>query len=356
MPIPTRPEIESTPPAHHGAFDYVELEQLGLSPDEVLDFSVNSNPYGSPPNVRDAINAVPLDRYPDRDCIALRQKLADYHQVTMDELVVGNGTAELLMLIAQAFVQPGTRVLIRSHTFSEYERASRLMGATIERVSMDGESISAILQAVQPDVMFICNPNNPTGDRMPLPLLRDLVAAHSHCLFIVDEAYAQFTQATTDDPVQRSRVSNYDNLLMVRSLTKDFALAGLRLGYAIGTPRLISSVARMRPAWNVNSLAQAAGIAALDSLEWLQDCVAKLHQHKRELVAGLRKLGLNPEPSTTHYFIVDVGDATAFRLKLLAHKLMVRDCTSFGLPRHVRISARTPAENTRLLNAIEKVL
>ncbi|MEO0598510.1 MAG: aminotransferase class I/II-fold pyridoxal phosphate-dependent enzyme, partial [Chloroflexota bacterium] len=146
-----------------------------------------------------------------------------------------------------------------------------------------------------------------------------------------------------------------DNVLYVRSLTKDYALAGLRLGYAIGHPDIIEAIRRVRPAWNVNALAQSAGLTVLDEGDWLKSCVQQLHQDKEKLVAGIEKLGLPVMPSYVHYFLVNVGDATAFRSELLKHKIMVRDCTSFGLPEYVRIATRTPEDNAKLLQAIEAI-
>ncbi len=360
--IQPKPEITNTLPAHHGAFDYDELRQLGYSPDEVIDFSVNSNPYGPPPGVREATARVPLDRYPDRECIALREKLAARHHVEIENIVVGNGTAELLLLVALAFLRPGDRVTIPDVTFSEYERVASIAGAAVQSLTWMPENGHAFFdpQVQMQDaaarfagvrLVFLCNPNNPDGTHLPASwIIEHWLAKHPETLFVIDEAYANFLLEPESAIEQMP-----PNLIAVRSLTKDYALAGLRLGYAVGHPEIIEAVCRVRPAWNVNGLAQAAGLAVLDQDSWLRETVHQLHDDKRQLVTGLRSLGLEPLPSSVHYFLLNVGDGAAFRSKLLQHKIMVRDCASFGLPEYVRIATRTPEDNAKLLAAVEMI-
>ena len=354
--IHARPEITGTAPAHHGAFDYDELARLGLSAEDVLDFSVNSNPYGPPPGVREAIGRVPLDRYPDRECIALREKLAALHDVPPDHIVVGNGTAELLNLIACAFLERGTKAIIPAATFSEYGRAARLAGAQVEPLPrllpVDPEAWFAdhAGRIAAARIIFLCNPYNPDGLHLSTDQIVSWAAQHPHTLFVIDEAYGNFLR----EP-QSVILARQPNILTIRSLTKDYALAGLRLGYAVGGPDVIAAVRSTRPAWNVNALAQAAGLVVLDQHSWLRATIAQLHANKDELVDGLHKLGLTPHPSAVNYFLVDVGDGAAFRSDLLHHRVMVRDCASFGLPEYVRIAARIPQENAQLLAAIAQV-
>ncbi len=360
--IQPKPEITNTPPAHHGAFDYDELRRLGYSPDEVIDFSVNSNPYGPPPGVHEAIARVPLDRYPDRECIALREKLAERHNVEIENIVVGNGTAELLLLIALTFLHPGDHVIIPDITFSEYERVASIAGAALQSLTWMPKNGYAFFdpQVQMRDaaarfagvrLVFLCNPNNPDGTHLPVSwIIEHWLAKHPNTLFVIDEAYANFLLEPKSAIEQMP-----PNLIAVRSLTKDYALAGLRLGYAVGHPEIIEAVRRIRPAWNVNGLAQAAGLAVLDQDGWLRDTVRRLHDDKRELVARLRSLGLEPLPSSVHYFLLNVGGGAAFRSKLLQHKIMVRDCASFGLPQYVRIATRTPEDNAKLLAAVEMI-
>jgi len=361
--IQPRREILNTPPAHHGALDYDELRRLGYSPDEVTDFSVNSNPYGPPPGVREALSRVPLDRYPDRECIALREKLAERHNVNVEQIVVGSGTAELLLLIALAFLRPGDRAAVPEVTFSEYGRVASIVGAAVQSLTWMPKNGHAFFdpQVQMRDaaarfagvrLVFLCNPNNPDGTHLPASWISERwVAQHPETLFVIDEAYANFL------PEPESIIGPMpSNLLVVRSLTKDYALAGLRLGYAVGHPDLIEAVRRVRPAWNVSALAQAAGLAVLDQDGWLRDTVRRLHDDKRELAAGLRALGLQPLPSSVHYFLINVGNGADFRSRLLRRRIMVRDCASFGLPQYVRIATRTPGENAQLIEAVRLIV
>ena len=363
--IEPRPEILNTPLAHHGAFDYDELTRLGLSPDDVIDFSVNSNPYGPPPGVREAIAAVPLDRYPDRECLALRQKLAAKQGYRLENIVVGNGTAELLLLIAQAFIRPGDAVVLGSPAFTEYRRVSRLMGGVIHTYPLhllehrvDEAHFEDRLRHLRPRVAFICQPDNPTGILWDYEMFNAIATRYPDTLFVVDEAYINFVYSEQHQGVGLESLfveaMTLKNVVLLRSLTKDYALAGLRLGYALGHPDIIEAVRRVRPAWNVNALAQAAGLAVLDQAAWLRDCTVVLQADKTRLIAGLKEHGLEALPSATHYFLVDVGNGAAFRTKLLRHQVMVRDCGSFGLPQYVRIATRTPEDNAKLLDAVSK--
>ena len=354
-----RPEVLAAPLAYHGALDYAELERWGLSPEQVLDFSVNSNPYGPSPAVREALRTVPLERYPDRETLALRRALADHLSVAPDRIVAGNGAAELIWLVALAFLRPEERVLVLGPTFGEYARAAALMGAQVENCTarserdfaVDLDDVTQGLRRVQPRLAFLCNPNNPTGTLIPLETIAAWTQAHPQTLFVVDEAYLAFAATA------RSALTiGADNILVLRSMTKDYALAGLRLGYAVGHAEVIAALARVRPPWSVNSMAQAAGVAALADEEHLRRSLGKLARAKEPLLAGLRTLGLTPLPSAVHFFLLPVGDGAAFRHALLRRKVLVRDCASFGLPGHVRIATRRPEENTRLLAAIQEVI
>jgi L-threonine-O-3-phosphate decarboxylase len=357
--IKPRPAVTETPLDAHGAFDYAELKQLGINPDEVVDFSTNANPYGPSPRVLEALKGVALDRYPDRECLALRYVLSEWHHISTERIVCGNGTAELLWLIAFAFVRPGDRVLILGPTFGEYARAAALAEAQVEEIRgnamcgfvMDVAAVEERLRQTSARLVFICNPNNPTGTAIPPDVIAHWARSYPATLFVVDEAYIQFCP----DLTSTVEVA-LPNLLTLRSMTKDYALAGLRLGYAVGSQGIIEALVKVRPPWNVNVLAQAAGVAALQDEKHLKTTLSRLHADRADLIDDLKALGLETVPSSTHYFIVDVGDGADFRARLLCHRIQVRDCASFGLPAYVRIATRRPEENKRLLRAIREVL
>jgi len=344
--------------AAHGALDFAELRRLGLDPDGILDFSANINPYGPDEAVREAVAGVPLDRYPDRQCLALGSALQEFLGVSGDCILPANGVSELIWLTALAFVRPGDRVLVLGPTYCEYARAAKLMGARItiwaarEEADfvLEPAAVGGHLKALRPRLAFVCNPNNPTGAVLGPDVIGDWAREHPRTLFVVDEAYLPFA-AGLDSALDCST----DNVLVLRSMTKDFALAGLRLGYAVGAERLITALRRAQPPWSVNALAQAAGVAALRNPAHRQLSLERLALAKQELVHGLTGLGLAPVPSAMHFFLVPC-DGAAFRQALLERGMLVRDCASFGLPAYVRIATRRPEENERLLAAVREVI
>lgn len=347
-----RVELTRIPAAIHGALDYTELQRRQLAPDAVIDFSENSNPFGPAPGVRAALAAVDPARYPDRECLALRRALAEQTGAAPADIVVGNGAAELLWLVAFAFLERGDRVLILGPTFGEYARMAGLMGATVVAwraeaaadFAVDPAAVAQRIDTVQPKLIFLCNPNNPTGTVIDPAVIAAWATAQPQLLFVVDEAYLAFV------PGLRSLYTwRLPNVLIVRSLTKEYALAGLRLGYAVGPAALVAGLAQARVPWSVNAAAQAAGLTALADWKHLQSTLAALRVAKAEFVVGLNALGLAPLPSQTHYFLLNVGDGTQFRQQLFNHGLLVRDCASFGLPAYVRIATHKPVENQKLL-------
>lgn len=347
-----RAEVETSPTAHHGALDYTELEILGISPEELLDFSVNSNPFGTSPGVREAIQSVPLERYPDRDTVALRRMLSRQFDMNPNRFVVGNGTSELIQMLSFAYLERGEQVLILAPTFGEYQRSANLMGARVRELSAEAAEdfqvnearVRQELEMRAPKVLFVCNPNNPTGKLLPAARIAGWARDFPKTLFIVDEAYMAFAQ--TDESVISRRE---ENLLVLRSMTKDYALAGLRLGYAVGSEAVIEALGRVRPAWNVNALAQAAGLAALQDVAWFEDSMRKLAEARRIFWQDLIDLGAALVPSSTHYFLMKVGNGSACRSALLKERIQVRDCFSFDLPAYIRIATKQPEENSRLV-------
>ncbi len=352
-----RHAVRQTPADQHGAVQDTELAQWGLAPDDVIDFSVNSNPYGPAPGVRQAIQNVALDRYPDPAATELRCCLASLHGVDNEQVLVGSGSIELIWLIAQAYLDARDRVFISGPTFGEYRRAVGLAGAQIAEwraspasdFAVDVTALRGRLAEFRPKLVFLCNPNNPTGSYVPRHVITAWATQHPATLFVVDEAYIEFMddgQSVIGSPVA--------NILVLRSMTKAHGLAGLRLGYAVGSRAVIDALERVCPPWHVNAFAQAAGIAALNDDEYLTKTLREVRMAYNALVNGLQLAGLLTVPSVTHYGLVKVGDGAAFRQRLLPHGLVVRDCASFGLPDYVRIASRRLAENQRLLVALGK--
>jgi threonine-phosphate decarboxylase len=352
---------QRVPDGVHGALDLEELRRYGLDPETVLDFSANVNPYGPSEKVREAIARVRIDRYPDRECLALRRALANSEGVPITHVLAGNGASEIIWLTALAFAEPGERVLVLGPTYCEYARGPLLQRARVitcqcrEEADFvpDLQRINEQLATLGPRLAFICNPNNPTGAVLAPATIADWAQEFPGTLFVVDEAYLPFAVglgSAADFPLQ--------NLLVVRSMTKDCGLAGLRLGYAIGQPDMIAALRQMQPPWSVNAMAQAAGVAALADTAHRRKTLDWVGAAKQELVRGLRRAGLNCLPSATHFFLVRAphNDGSAFRHQLLQSGIVVRDCTSFELPGFVRIATRQPPDNDRLLKAVAEVL
>jgi histidinol-phosphate aminotransferase len=357
-----RPEVAALQPDVHGGLDHGELAHLGLAPDDLLDFSVNSNPFGPPPEVHAIWDDLAIARYPDRACLALRAALAEHHRCPMEQVWVGNGAAELIWLLALAYLRPGDEVLIVSPTFGEYAVTSRLMGARAQTCPtrpqddfrLDVDALITQMETLRPRLTFLCNPNNPTGTYIDRATVEALLAANPSGLLILDEAYVAFVRESWDS----TPLLETEHIVVLRSMTKDCAMAGLRLGYVLADPEIVASVRRVQPPWSVNAVARAAGVAALSegAQGFIQSTVAQTLSAKETLVQDITALGLRIYPSATHFFLVEVADAPATRAGLMAHGMLVRDCTSFGLPTCVRIAARRPEENQQLVAAWKKIL
>ena len=340
---------------------------MGLSSSEVIDFSVNSNPLGPSPKVAEALARVDLSRYPDPEATELREALLNHLGVNSNEILAGNGSVELMWLTALAYLGPGDRVMILGPTFGEYERVARIMGAEVrfctaqahEGFCQRPDAVAGLIEQAQPKAVFLCNPNNPTGFYLEHGAIENLVSRFPGTLFVVDEAYLAFVHARgRHSKGGRSCVDliGRGNLLVLRSMTKDYALAGLRLGYAVASEEIIEALKRVQPPWSVNAMAQAAGLAALADQEHLERSLECVWEAKDYLVRELTNLGLAPYPASANFFLVDVDDASFIRSRLLERGCCVRDCASFGLPQFIRIGVRTVPECERLVAAVAAVV
>ncbi|MEM7534221.1 MAG: histidinol-phosphate transaminase [Chloroflexota bacterium] len=351
--------VESLLSVPHGSINPVELENWHVDPEMVVDFSVNSNPFGPSRSVYYKLTHVPLSCYPDPDTLAVRRCLQKLHEVPIEQILVGNGTAELLWLIALAFLDVNDPVLIVGPTFGEYANTVRLMQAQITEVqatdvnafTVPVPQVTEALSSKAWRVVYLCNPNNPTGAVVDASVIHTWVVQHPHTLFVIDEAYIDFVEG-----LPSSILLEANNVIVLRSMTKAHGLAGLRLGYAVGHADVIQALKQVCPPWSVNAMAQVAGVATLGDADYLQRSMTQLSLLKETFVAALTDLGLSPMPSQTHYFLVNVGNAANFRHQLLMRGVVVRDCASFGLPAYVRISTRTERENQYFIEQLRKIL
>ncbi|MEW5718026.1 MAG: histidinol-phosphate transaminase [Chloroflexota bacterium] len=349
MPITPRLEIEHLAPVAHGGFHSAHA-------DDWIDFSSNVNPYGPSPRVWDALRDVPIGRHPDPRATPLCDTLAEMQNVSARQLIVGNGSVDLIYHLAVAYLRARDRVLIAAPTFGEYAASAAIMGAEIVEYRACAENdfaidVAALIEqarACDPRFIFLCNPNNPTGKYLARDEVEKILRAFPNALLVLDEAFIRFVADAWD----ARALLRYDNLLILRSLTKDYALTGLRVGYALASPAMIESIEKVQPPWSVNAFAQAATIAALRDEQHLRDSLAALARAKNDLVNDLTRLGLRVVPSATHFFLVQVALASEFARQLRARKIVVRDGTSWGLPDFVRIATRMPEDNARLAAAI----
>jgi histidinol-phosphate aminotransferase len=310
-----------------------------------------------PPGVSKVFDSVAYNRYPDSEAGQLRQCLSAKLGVTPDNILAGSGAVELIRLIALTYFGPGDPVLILEPTFGEYRVACQLMGAeVIDQWGRKEESFAPgidetvnLVRQRRPVGVFICNPNNPTGQYLTKRGVEVVLGACGDGLLILDEAYISFVDRSWSaiDLISRG------NVVVVRSMTKDYALAGLRIGYAVAHERIINALRRVCPPWNVNAMAQKAAVIALEDADYLERCQREIRKAKQFLVRELKRIGFTTVPSRTNFFLVKVADARGFRTALLRHGMLVRDGTSFGLPGYIRIAARTMPECQQLIATIK---
>ena len=356
----------------HGGVKPSQLRALGLRPEDVLDFSASVSPIGLPNGVWDAMRQVDLGAYPDPACLELRESLSQtlppFHgkPVPVERILVGNGSTEIIHLLARVYLSDlgsdrEPSVFQLTPTYGEYTGACRQAGAVVSSFeatsnpSFCWDIVEAAQRIIQerPRLVFVCNPNNPTGVYLGLEEIEPLAEAAAACgaLLVIDEAYLSFVNDSWDS----MGLPAPDNVVLLRSMTKDYALTGLRLGYAIASENVIANLQAFQPDWSVNGLAQAAGLAALADTEYLPRARQAVDQAKSLLSDRLDRLSLTVHPSAANFLLVNVGDASVWHDKLMRLGLFVRDCTSFGLPEHIRIGIRSMADCQRLIEAMETV-
>jgi histidinol-phosphate aminotransferase len=350
----------------HGGVKPAELRALGLSLEEVLDFSASISPLGPPEGVWKALERVDLTAYPDAQCLKLREALSRQHGLGTGCILVGNGSTELIHLLSRACLTPPrpgatNTAFLLTPTYGEYAGACRLAEANISRLAAyysagfhwDIAEAQWRIALERPSLVFICNPNNPTGAYLQEPEVKRLAEATADAgsLLVIDEAYTSFVDHAWDSLA----LLKWDNVLLLRSMTKDYALTGLRLGYSLASPAITSRLASFQPDWSVNGLAQAAGLAALADDQYLPRARAAVNQSKAFLTEKLTSLGLVVLPSTANFLLVQVGNGATMRDRLMRRGLFVRDCASFGLPDCIRIGIRPLPDCQRLVQAMEEV-
>ncbi len=345
-----------------------ELErEFGIR--QAVKLASNENPLGPSPQVQQVLReqTAQLSRYPDGNAFALKSALAAHLGVAAECLTLGNGSNDVLELVARAFLSPGTSAVFSAHAFAVYPLVTQAVGARARAVAAHdgsngpsyGHDLAAMLAAIDADtrVVFIANPNNPTGTWVAAAELRTFLdRVPAHVVVVVDEAYFEYVEVA-DYPNALAWLEDFPNLLVTRTFSKAYGLAGLRVGYGVSQAELADILNRVRQPFNVNSLAQAAAVAALHDVEHLQRGLEVNRQGMRQLELGLAELGLAFIPSVGNFISVDTGrEAGEVYTALLREGVIVRPVANYDLPGFLRISVGLPEENQRCLAALARVL
>ncbi|MCD6537106.1 threonine-phosphate decarboxylase [Candidatus Bathyarchaeota archaeon] len=366
-----RREVRDVRPCVHGGEVWDVMSRTGLRRNEILDFSANVNPLGPSPlaleSIRNNLDCIPY--YPDSDCNLLREVIAKYLGcVSRENVILGNGSTEIIHLFAEVFIEKGDSALIPVPTFGEYEKAVRKMGGKPRYIRLSRDfhiDLESFLHEMEgAKIIFLCNPNNPTSTLIPHDSLLKIVekAYVEGALVFLDESFIEFV-----DEKERfsmvSEIENYPNLFVLRSFTKVFGLAGLRVGYGVAHSEVANLLLRAKIPWNVNCLAQAAAIAALNDDEYLRRTWRLIRDEKAFLLRELRRIrGFKVFPAHANFILINIRDSgfTAAELKerLLKYGILIRDCSSFrGLDEYyIRVAVRTRPENEKFIKALRDIL
>ncbi|HEC18889.1 MAG TPA: histidinol-phosphate transaminase [Gammaproteobacteria bacterium] len=340
--------------------------EYGVS--DIIKLASNENPLGPSPMVLAALQTEfpELARYPDGNGFALKQKLAAKHGVDMAQITLGNGSSDPLEFVVRVFVQPGDEVMFSEHAFAMYPIVTQAASARAVAVPAKdwGHDLDAMLAAITENtrVIFIANPNNPTGTWLDGDSLQAFIAAVPETIIVVvDEAYFEFAidpaLGAEDYPDASQWLERFPNLVVTRTFSKAYGLAGLRVGYSLSHPDLANLLNRIRPPFNVNSLALAAACAGLDDTDHVQRGVALNAEQMQVVTAAVTDMGLDYIPSVGNFVCINVGENAAAVYDALLHEgVIVRPVANYGMPRHLRVTLGLAEENERFLTALAKVL
>ena len=333
--------------------------EMGLEEAGIVKLASNENPLGIGPRTRAAIDAALSDvaRYPDGNGYVLKSALSQRYGVDLSCIVLGNGSNDVLELVALAFLGPRRAAVMSQHAFAVYPLATQARGARAIVVPAKNfaHDLEAMAKAVDDEtfVVWAANPNNPTGTlAMPDEVEAFLRKVPERVLVVVDEAYNEYIRADLRTDMLRL-LKRHPNLVVTRTFSKAYGLAGLRVGYALAHPSVADVMNRVRQPFNVNSIALAAAAAALDDMEFVARSYAENLNGLRQLVEGARSLGLDFIPSYGNFLTMRVGKANEVFKRLLRRGVIVRPVGGgYGLPEHLRVTTGTAAENEKLLGAL----
>ncbi|HPR05748.1 MAG TPA: histidinol-phosphate transaminase [Denitromonas sp.] len=336
--------------------------EMGLVEASIVKLASNENPLGISPMAKEAISRAVLElaRYPDGNGFALKAALSERTGVPMNGIVLGNGSNDVLELVARTFLTPGSEAVFSEHAFAVYPLATMAVGGkpVVVPAKNFGHDLDAMAAAVtdKTGVIFIANPNNPTGTFLPGPQIAAfLEKIPERVLVVLDEAYTEYL--SDDDRYDAiGWLARFPNLLVSRTFSKAYGLAGLRVGYGLAHPSVIDLLNRVRQPFNVNSLALAAATAALSDEEFLAKSADLNRRGMTQLTDAFRAMSLEWIPSWANFVTVKVGDGETINRKLLAQVVIVRLVASYGMPQWLRVSIGLPEENARFISALKQAL
>jgi histidinol-phosphate aminotransferase len=333
---------------------------MGLDPQDVIKLASNENPFGPSPMAAAAAKRA-IDQgqlYPDGGCYALRNRLAKFHGLQPDQFVIGNGSNEVIEFLGHVFLGPGDEVVMGQPEFVVYSLVALLFGAKPVEVPLVNyrNDLTALARAVtlRTKLVIVASPNNPTGTANSERDLLDFVRSlPSTVICVVDEAYTDFADSPPDI---RPLIKEGRNLIGLRTFSKVYGLASLRVGYGYASAELAKLLDRVRQPFNVNAVAQAAAVAALDDQKFARTCVEETRKGLRRLEAGFTALGLEYIPSQANFILAKVGNGSRIFEALQRRGVIVRPVANYGLPEWIRVTAGTADQNERLLKELAAVL
>jgi histidinol-phosphate aminotransferase len=333
---------------------------MGLDPAGIIKMASNENPFGPSPLAALAAKRA-IDRgqlYPDGGCHALRAALARFHGLSADQFVIGNGSNEVIEFLGHVFLNPGDEVVMGLPEFVVYKLVAILFGARAVEVPLVNfrNDLRALARAVTPrtKMVILATPNNPTGTaNASAEVLEFVRSLPGSVICVVDEAYSDFAH---DAPDIRPLIAEGRNVIGLRTFSKVYGLAALRIGYGYAGAEMAALLDRVRQPFNVNAVAQAAALAALGDRAFAAHCVAETHTGLRQLEEGFAGLGIEFVPSEANFILAKVGDGTRVFEALQGRGVIVRPVANYGLPEWIRVTVGTSAHNERLLGALAAVV
>lgn len=333
--------------------------ELGLPLGGLIKLASNENPLGPSPKAVEAMQqtASQIHLYPDGNAFYLRNAMAERLGVDANQLIFGNGSNEIIEFVAHALLGPGTNIVVSQYCFAIYPIVAHLTGADCIAVPAKdyGHNLPAMREAITPDtrIVFVANPNNPTGTLASHEDVLALVdAVPEHTLLVMDEAYFEFIESPLD---LVPRLQEKPNLLLMRTFSKIYGLAGLRIGYGIGHPEFIAALEKVRQPFNLNAMAQAAALAAIDDTDHLEATRSNNAVGLEFFEQTLSELNIETVASHANFILANVGDGASTFQKLQERGVITRPMAGYQLPEWIRISIGTPAENERCLAALREL-